>query len=214
MCDSSGGKECVLNKDDKHIVLWLIRHGETASNEKKRYAGLGIDEPLSEGGKEKIKSIKAGIEPERIYTGPMLRCRQTAAILFPERELLTADGMTEIDFGLWEGKGYKELNGDSAYQAWIDSGGTAAIPGGEDKESFINRTMISFRRLLGSLEDCGSAALICHGGNIMAIMSSLTKEDYYSFQVKCGEGYKLEFKPEGEEIHDLSYHSVSAGFYT
>ena len=44
-----------------------------------------------------------------------------------------------MDFGEFEGRNYAQLNGDPRYQAWIDSGGTLAFPGGESREAFIAR---------------------------------------------------------------------------
>ena len=31
--------------------------------------------------------------------------------------------------------------------------------------------------------------VIAHGGTIMAVLSHLTKEEYFNFQVECGDGY-------------------------
>ena len=71
--------------------------------------------------------------PEVVLTSPMRRCVQTAEILFPDTPREIVYGLQECDFGDFEGKNYAELSGDPAYQAWIDSGGTLAFPGGESK---------------------------------------------------------------------------------
>ncbi len=65
-----------------------------------------------------------------VFVSPMLRCRQTAEILFPQIPQIEIDPWREMDFGEFEGKNYAQLNGDPRYQAWIDSGGTLAFPGG------------------------------------------------------------------------------------
>ncbi len=195
--------------------ILLIRHGETLASLRGAYSGCRSDEPLSEEGRKKLdKDRLSALRAERIYTGPMLRCRQTAEILFPGRLCTVLKGMTETDFGDWEGKSYKELNGDPLYQAWIDSGGRNAFPEGEDRESFVRRTMTAFYEMLKDMGECRNAALVCHGGNIMAVMSSLAGGDYFDHQRPCGSGYELKFTTEGDRIYDLSYDSLSAGLYT
>ena len=72
-----------------------------------------------------------------VFVSPMLRCRQTAEILFPQIPQIEIDPWREMDFGEFEGKNYAQLNGDLRYQAWIDSGGTLAFPGGESREAGI-----------------------------------------------------------------------------
>ena len=74
-----------------------------------------------------------------VFVSPMLRCRQTAEILFPQIPQIEIDPWREMDFGEFEGRNYAQLNGDPRYQAWIDSGGTLAFPGGESREAFIAR---------------------------------------------------------------------------
>ena len=80
-----------------------------------------------------------------------------------------------------------ELKGDAAYQRWIDSGGSLPFPGGESRESFAARCANAFNSLNPG-EDC---AIIAHGGTLMAIMEKVTQGNYFDFQVKNGEGYKL-----------------------
>ena len=88
------------------------------------------------------------------------------------------------------------------------------FPGGEDRAAFIKRTMSAFYAMLEDMRECRRAALICHGGNIMAIMSSLAGGDYFDYRLPCGGGYELKFLKEGDRIYDLSYGSLCAGLYT
>ncbi len=55
-----------------------------------------------------------------------------------------ASGFNEMDFGSFEHQNYDELNGNPAYQAWIDSSGEAAPPGGEERAAFFSRTKKGF----------------------------------------------------------------------
>ena len=196
--------------------ILLIRHGITAGNLEKRFNGCRTDEPLTLMGREALLE-RGAPEPfvQKIFSGPMKRCVETAECLYPGRDITILPGMKELDFGRFEGKNHAELDGDPDYQAWLDSGGRMVIPEGDSPEEFLSRTrrifMEMLQRLPGTGESPATAALICHGGNIMSIMSSLTGGDYFSFLVKNGEGYELTFSMTGETIHDLSYHGLYTG---
>lgn len=118
-------------------ILW-IRHGQTQGNVERRYVGR-TDEGLTADAKEKLKMRKQqgiGFEADLIYVSPMIRCRDTADLLFPEQRKVPWDGLQETDFGDFEYKNYEELKNDPVYQAWIDSNGQMLIPHGESGAIF------------------------------------------------------------------------------
>lgn len=65
---------------------------------------------------------------------------------FPEQKVRIIDQLAECDFGAFENKNYKELSDDPRYQAWIDSNGIMAFPGGESKEECAARNLEGFQR--------------------------------------------------------------------
>ena len=89
---------------------------------------------------------------DRLYASPMRRCLETADILFDGQKVRTIENFRETDFGAFEGKNYMELSGDPAYQAWIDSNGEMAFPGGESREAFIRRSVEGFREMVQDIE--------------------------------------------------------------
>ena len=189
------------------ITLYIIRHGATKSN--KRHAYLGnTNEPLSnEGGEQIIFYNEAGRYPKEkdnllILSSPMLRCLQTKDILYPDTRAILLPEWKEIDFGRFEGKNYQDLNGDSDYQRWIDSGGVTAFPGGESRDEFVKRSMAGLEWCIECMEDYKQKSAVCivHGGTIMAIMSSLTGGDYYDYQVKNGQGYEIELSIKNNNV--------------
>lgn len=129
------------------IKIWLIRHGMTAGNRQQRYVGT-TDELLCEEGRQQIilkrQLIKSDQDIQNVYVSPMLRCRETAEILFPAVSQITEAGFRECSFGEFEYRNYQELNGHPDYQAWIDSGGTIGFPGGEDQKAFCDRVQTAF----------------------------------------------------------------------
>ena len=195
----------------KSIIL--LRHGITPGNEKRRYIGCRTDEDLSKEGidavenaKERIKAL-AG-EDAVIISSPMTRARHTAKIIFDDRNISVIDDLKEMDFGIFEGKNYEELKDNDAYQSWIDSGCSEMIPGGECREEFGKRSYIGFMEAVNATKKDGSCFIICHGGNIMAVMSKLTGKEYYDFMVGNIQGYKVDLVTDGKRVLDMSYSRI------
>ena len=170
----------------------LIRHGLTQGNLEGRYTGCRTDEPLCPKGVEALRRVS--VPPvTRVFSSPMKRCLETAAILYPLLVPEIVPDFRECDFGAFENKNYAELNGRKDYQRWIDSGGGIPFPGGESRGSFSARCVRAFDALTKE-DPAGDCALIVHGGTIMAIMEAraLPRGGYYDFRVKSGQGYILE----------------------
>ncbi len=172
----------------------LIRHGMTNGNLEKRYIGGRTDEPLCTTGRERL-CHHSYPEVDAVIVSPMLRCIETASLIYPDYRVIEEEKFRECDFGAFEGFTAKELEQDPRYQEWINSMGTAAFPGGEDPEKFQQRCRTGFLEVLEFSRRLGfyKVAIICHGGTIMSVMSSFAKpkKDYFDFQVKNGEGYVL-----------------------
>ena len=191
------------------MTCYLIRHGITEGNNALQFNGSGTDELLTEEGKEALKAIE-GVKPgSMLFTSPMKRALETAAIMFPGIKPVIIDDLREMHFGIFEGKNHVMLDGDAEYQAWLDSGGEAAIPGGESIEIFRERAWKGFTEALGTATRKGTDTiyLVVHGGTIMAVMSSLTGEDYFAFNAPNGAGYIIEV-----EIDDAGNVTASTAY--
>ena len=189
------------------MELLLIRHGKTKGNLEGRYVGR-TDEPLLEASKEQLlESEYRKFCPDLVYSSRLMRCRQTAEILFPKQAVLVWNGLEETDFGEFEYKNHEELNGHPAYQAWIDSGGMLAFPGGESGADFRQRCCDALRTCIHDATKKGGkrVAVVAHGGTIMSVMEAFgqPQADFYSWQVKNGCGYRVEvFEKNGSmELH-------------
>lgn len=194
----------------------LIRHGLTKGNLSKCYIGK-TEEPLCEEGIHELllKKLKGSYpSSEKIYCSPMLRCQMTANLLYPNRELNLVSDFRECDFGLFEGKNYKQLSMEPLYQQWIDSNGMMPFPSGESREEFELRCREAYKKVIKELfkvapvsNNKTDAVLIVHGGTIMAILSAFAMErkDYYSWGCDNGSGYLLNVMEDGriEVISEL-----------
>ena len=181
------------------LEIQLIRHGMTEGNKYGRYIGV-TDEPLCEEGKEALKKFSYN-EPEMLFVSPLLRCRETADILFPNKEQRIIENLSECNFGEFENKNYKELDGSTSYQAWVDSNGTLPFPGGESPEGFKERSLKGFFEVVEICRQCQCkyAAVVAHGGTIMSVMEALAEEkkEFYQWHVKNGEGYLIKVAEDG-----------------
>ena len=213
----------------------LIRHGSTTGNEEKRYTGCRTNEDLSGKGREECNKLRmrmsgtglidelhrfetgfAGEAGVFVISGGLVRCRTSAELIFPGALRVTDELLTEIDFGRFEGKNYNELKNDKDYISWLESGGTNPFPGGESRENFIERSFNAFEQDVIRYAASGKTlAFVCHGGNIMSVMSRLTGRDYFDFQVGCCEGYRLVLTVDSEErgngIDLVSYDRIFCG---
>ncbi len=174
------------------MKIYLIRHGKTSGNLLGRYIGT-TDEPLCAEGKEALAAGFPLSDPETVYVSGLLRTKETASLLFPSLPARIRTGFNECDFGRFENKNYKELEGVPEYQAWVDSGGTLPFPGGESRSVFAERCCRAFYLAVGELmeEEAGSAAFVVHGGTIMSILERFgsPKRNFYEWQVKNGQGF-------------------------
>lgn len=202
----------------------LIRHGKTFGNTLGRYIGI-TDEELCPEGREELAALRErgqyrSIRPDLVYVSPLRRCRQTAELLFPGVPQEICRDLRECDFGEFENKNYKELSGNPAYQAWVDSGGTLPFPGGESREAFQERCRVEFARVLRALKrQAGSnAVFVVHGGTIMSILSAYAPQGaadpFYRWQVKNGEGWRAlwdETDKGGIWLYDISHIGPGSG---
>lgn len=176
------------------IKIALIRHSITKGNLEKRYIGI-TDEVLCEVGIDLIKS-KSFPLVEAVYCSPLVRCVETAKLIYKDIEPIIYKDLRECNFGLFENKNYKELEGNIHYQKWIDSNGTLDFPEGESTEEFKKRCVQAFDEIINDIfqRNIKSSAMIVHGGTIMAILDEYSSphKDYFHWQVKNCEGFIIE----------------------
>jgi len=182
------------------LTLILIRHGQVPGNIDRRFIG-STDESLTDEGVLAIKKrAEDGEYPavNLVFSSPMSRCTETAGIIYPELVPLVIDDLREMNFGIFENKNHAMLDGNPDYQKWLDSGGRDYFPGGEIINDFCKRVMSALEEVKHIASDYGKrnnlsdvkAALVVHGGTIMAIQSGLLLCDFYDRMFNNGD-YRL-----------------------
>ncbi len=184
----------------KTYKIHLIRHGKTDANLEGRYIGR-TDLPLSPEGLQELLTLKDTYTypgAARFFTAPLSRCRQTMEVLYPGVTAEVWEGLTECDFGDWEGKNIVELKNDPAFLQWME-GTNGEIPGGESTKQFSERVGAAFEELVQELMRSGDTeAVVCtHGGVIMMLMMAyaLPKLSMGDCVVNPGHGFTLRITP-------------------
>ncbi|MBQ6376306.1 MAG: histidine phosphatase family protein [Lachnospiraceae bacterium] len=196
------------------VYIWIFRHGATAANLERRFLGI-TDEPILQEEQERLKAVgargyvktdggRAAFSKAEmpLYVSPMLRARMSADALFPGRKQTVVPDFREMDFGVFEYKNHAELDGNPAYQAYIDSEGMLPFPGGESLEEFQERTCAAF---LG-LDLTSDSVIVAHGGTIMALLDRFSRphEGYFNWLVPNGGGYRVQWNKERPEMTDMT----------
>ena len=175
------------------MLIYMLRHGETEYNAESKYQGWK-DIPLSEKGLKMLK--KADIEPDIVYVSPLMRAKQTAAILFPNAEFIEVPELMEMDFGIFEGRNHIEMMNDPVYRAWVDGMCEDKIPNGEKKSEFSDRVCRGFKRLVDEAvrADRDILVILAHGGTQMAALEryGIPRRDYYKWIGPLAGGYVFE----------------------
>ena len=181
------------------MIVYLIRHGLTLLSEEHRYQGR-LDNGLSETGRAALKS--ADLFPTRVFVSPAKRARETAEILFPQAEQIVCPGFREMDFGLFEGRGWWEMEADPAYRSWIDGGCRDRCPEGEDRASYSGRVCSAFEEILPCVDTGEDLVIVAHGGTQMALLEcyGFPEREYYCWQRPCGCGWRLEFNAKEKKL--------------
>ncbi|MBO4446275.1 MAG: histidine phosphatase family protein [Clostridia bacterium] len=185
----------------KTYKIHLIRHGLTKENFEGKYVGH-LDVPVCEEGLEQLKQMKAEMiypEVDALFISPLLRCRQTADILYPDMTALVIDGLKEFNFGAWEGMDAAELESEAKFPEWLAGGAEAGPPYGETNGEFGKRISDAFLKIVEGLfkTETREAAIVTHGGVIMGLMSmfALPELPMPEWLVPNGCGFTLEIVP-------------------
>ncbi|MBQ5310579.1 MAG: histidine phosphatase family protein [Oscillospiraceae bacterium] len=181
----------------KGYRISILRHGRTDANDKGIYIGR-TDLPLSEEGKRELTELYETHEypkVQRVYTSSLERAVQSAEILFPDRELVEIDDLTEMDFGAFEGCSAEELAKLDSYKKWLRGGLDNPPPNGESLRNMSVRCYTALNSVILDMMNEGitDAAVMTHSGILMNMMSCFGLPKYKPLECACpmGHGYDV-----------------------
>lgn len=183
--------------------LHLIRHGMTEGNRVGRYVGR-MDLPICREGREELEAMKARFEypqVQEVYCSPLLRCLQTADILYPDTPLTVVDDLVEMSLGEFEGEYIENLKNNPAYIAWISDSLHNTPPGAvETGEEFAVRVGHALHSIFMNMTQnrITEAAVIAHGGLFMSMLAAfvMPRAPMGEWALSNGSGYTIRMTTE------------------
>jgi probable phosphomutase (TIGR03848 family) len=160
----------------------LVRHGRTSANASGTLAGRLPGVRLDEVGTEQAARTAArlGAVPlAALVTSPLERCRDTARTIaraHPARPKVATDrGLTECDYGEWQGRPLKELAREKLWATVQSQPSAATFPGGESMAAMQARAVGAVRRRDAAVEAEHAAgavwAVVTHGDLVKSILA-------------------------------------------
>ncbi len=163
----------------------LVRHGRTSANVSGvlagRTPGVRLDETgLAQAGRTAARL--AAVPLSAVVSSPLERCKQTAqAVLRAQREtgrelrMLTDKGLTECDYGEWQGRPLRELAKEPLWKVVQSQPSAATFPGGESLGAMQARVVDAVRRRDAAVEkEHGPGAVwaaVSHGDLVKALLA-------------------------------------------
>lgn len=149
--------------------IYLIRHGLVAPEDRERFNGR-TEAALDPEGAEQLGRVAEYLKshpPERIYSSPLKRCRDSAAVLSRAFgvEVEIEEGFREMDFGEMEGLLFAEVRERFAEEAkaWYADLAGYRFPGAETMGEVRKRAWKSLSRIVE--EHPGEVVAVqAHGG--------------------------------------------------
>lgn len=150
--------------------------------------------------------------PKRIFSSPLLRCRQTIDPFWAAKEEEGASTMVswdkrleELDFGRWEGCRSKTVKAKDPdlFDRWLTDPNIPA-PGGESLAMLQKRVEAFWKQEIeGTASD--SILVLTHGGPIRCLLSILTGrgiEGHWLFSVDRGNFCTIKIFDDGNYLID------------
>ena len=160
----------------------LVRHGRTSANATGTLAGRLPGVRLDDVGEEQAARTAeriAAVPLAAVVTSPLERCRQTARILAQGHpgspRVATDKGITECDYGEWQGRPLKELAREKLWATVQSQPSAATFPGGESLAAMQARAVAAVRRHDAAVEEeHGASAVwvaVTHGDIVKSVLA-------------------------------------------
>jgi len=181
-------------------TIYLLRHAKSAEG-KLMFKGI-CDIPLSDDGRSEALAAKGflgAIVPDLVYSSPLLRAMETAALVREDNwpEIERREELNDINCGEWENKEVEKVRRESScvFNAWIERPGSFEFPGGESVFAASERAFKLIKEVLGR-SDVKSALFVTHRLIInVAVLRSLAidLDNYWSFKYDSCSYAKLDY---------------------
>ncbi|HZR79799.1 MAG TPA: histidine phosphatase family protein [Candidatus Binatia bacterium] len=168
-------------------LFFLLRHGATDWNVEHRVMGRRSI-PLSDDGRRQVRSLVphlAGLGIATVWTSPLARARETAEIVAAELGGLPVreeEGLTEVHYGSWEGKTFRDLLGDPEYHEFQIDPIRRAVPGGGETLLAVRRRIEDAMARIARASDGAPALVVSHGDPLRLVLAGCLRLDLAEFR--------------------------------
>ena len=163
-------------------MLYLIRHGQTEKNRQHLLLGRS-DVPLNETGIAQARAAAErlkGVRFDQVFSNPLQRAIQTAALIAPYVEPVVEPRLIEMDYGPYEGADLTQLPPEILY-FFSDFAHNSAPEGMEQLSSVVGRVG-AFLEEIRALE--GNILLSVHAISMKGALEYLTPDANGSYWSK------------------------------
>jgi broad specificity phosphatase PhoE len=159
------------------MLLYLCRHAQTASSAVDSFNGRR-ELPLTEEGRAQARKLGerlAGVRFAEVFRSPLGRTAETAALVAPRNGPVVLEGLTEIDYGGWEGLSPAQARAldPARFAAWEEDPARSAPPAGETAAQVATRALAALEEILRRCPD-GPALAVTHKATLRILAAALT----------------------------------------
>jgi alpha-ribazole phosphatase len=156
-------------------VIYLLRHGEVAGAQTRRFIGH-LDVPLSARGEEQCEAQARrlrGAGLTAVFSSDLTRARRSAEIIGAPHGLAPriVPALREMAMGRWEGLTAAEIRArePEAFENWMARVGEFPFPEGESVPDLLARAAPAFDAIVGA-HGGQPIAVVAHGGTNRALL--------------------------------------------
>lgn len=163
-------------------IAVLLRHGHSTANNDGILSGRLPGVFLTERGESQARDLQpafAQLDIHSVYVSPLERTRQTASLVFGEREFVDELGIIECDYGDWSGRPLKDLAEEPLWKTVQQDPGVVRFPNGESMAAMAARAVATTRERAAA---DGVHVFVSHGDIIKAIVNWASGAPFDAFQ--------------------------------
>ena len=150
------------------MKLYITRHGKTQWNIEGRFQGVQ-DSPLVDSGIRDANDLSNHIKDinfTKVYTSPLGRAKQTAKIVFKNKEIIEDSRISEMNFGVFEGMKKDDI--DSQYHElydnlWNHPEQFTKCPNGGETFLDVKKRIVDFLEEMKQYDENENVFIVTHG---------------------------------------------------
>src|SRR5438105_12446910 len=159
------------------MLLYLCRHAQTASSAVDSFNGRR-ELLLTQEGRRQATRLGARLRSVRfdaVFRSPLARTGETAALVAPSLEASVLEGLTEIDYGAWEGLSPAQARAldPGRYDAWEEDPTKTAPAAGETAARVAERAVAAIEEISRRFPE-GRVLAVSHKATLRILAAAIT----------------------------------------